>query len=132
VVGMINIDMENVGRWAEKNQIVYTTYIDLAGKKEVLELIQKEIQQVNEALPEKARVQKFVLLYKELDADDEELTRTKKVRRGFVLQKYQPLVDGLYSDENSIQVVGTVKYRDGNEATIETTLQVMTLGEEVA
>ncbi|MFX3623063.1 MAG: AMP-binding protein [Ectobacillus sp.] len=127
VVAMINIDMDNVGRWAEKNQIIYTTYIDLASKAEVLQLIQQEVEKVNEGLPEKARIQKFVLLYKELDADDEELTRTKKVRRSFVLQKYKALVDGLYSEKSAIQVTGTIKYRDGNESTIETTLQIMKL-----
>ncbi|WP_026581186.1 AMP-binding protein [Bacillus sp. J33] len=125
VVAMINIDMKNVGRWAEKNQISYTTYTDLSSKPEVLELIEKQVQEINKSLPEKARVKKFVLLYKELDADDEELTRTKKVRRQFVAKKYEALIDGLYTEDKKIEVNGTIKYRDGMEQTIQTTLQVI-------
>ncbi|MCS0671905.1 AMP-binding protein [Cytobacillus firmus] len=129
VVAMINIDMKNVGRWAEKNQISYTTYTDLSSKPEVLELIEKQVQEINQTLPDKARVKKFVLLYKELDADDEELTRTKKVRRQFVAKKYQALIDGLYTEDKKIRVNGTIKYRDGMEQTIQTTLQVIFMDE---
>ncbi|KEF38252.1 AMP-forming long-chain acyl-CoA synthetase [Schinkia azotoformans MEV2011] len=130
VVAMINIDMENVGRWAEKNQITYTTYTDLSSKEAVLDLIQEQVNEVNKALPEKARVKKFVLLYKELDADDEELTRTKKVRRQFVSKKYEDLIEGLYSENEKIDVQGLIKYRDGKQQTIRTTLQVISLWEE--
>jgi len=129
VVAMINIDMENVGRWAEKNQISYTTYTDLSSKPEVLMLIQKQVNEINQTLPEKARVKKFVLLYKELDADDEELTRTKKVRRQFVAKKYEDLIDGLYTEEERINVEGKIRYRDGKEQTIRTTLQVIFMDE---
>ncbi|MBT2690649.1 AMP-binding protein [Bacillus sp. ISL-47] len=129
VVAMINIDMKNVGRWAEKNQISYTTYTDLSSKPEVLDLIEKQVQEINQSLPEKARVKKFVLLYKELDADDEELTRTKKVRRQFVAKKYELLIDGLYTEDKKIKVNGTIKYRDGMEQTIQTTLQVIFMDE---
>lgn len=129
VVAMINIDMKNVGRWAEKNQISYTTYTDLSSKPEVLDLIEKQVQEINQSLPEKARVKKFVLLYKELDADDEELTRTKKVRRQFVAKKYELLIDGLYTEDKKIKVNGTIKYRDGIEQTIQTTLQVIFMDE---
>lgn len=129
VVAMINIDMENVGRWAEKNQISYTTYTDLSSKPEVLELIQKQVNEINQSLPEKGRVKKFVLLYKELDADDEELTRTKKVRRQFVAKKYDALIKGLYTQEERIEIEGKIKYRDGKEQTINTTLQVIFMDE---
>lgn len=129
VVAMINIDMENVGRWAEKNQISYTTYTDLSSKPEVLGLIQKQVNEINRTLPEKARVRKFVLLYKELDADDEELTRTKKVRRQFVAKKYEALIEGMYTKEERIAVEGKIKYRDGKEQTIHTTLQVIFMDE---
>lgn len=132
VVAIVNIDMANVGRWAEVNQIPYTTYTDLSQKPEVLSFIQKEIAGINQALPEKARIAKFVLLYKELDADDEELTRTKKVRRAFVAEKYAPLIEGLYSRSEEIQVEGKVKYRDGKETIIRTTLKVMDLEGKVA
>lgn len=130
VVAMINIDMENVGRWAEKNQIGYTTYTDLSSKPEVLALIQEQVNEVNRTLADKARIKKFVLLYKELDADDEELTRTKKVRRQFVAKKYEKLIEGIYSDRNQIDVEGRIKYRDGNEQIIQTTLQVVFMGED--
>lgn len=130
VVAMINIDMENVGRWAEKNQITYTTYTDLSSKPEVLDLIQEQVNEVNKTLPEKARVKKFVLLYKELDADDEELTRTKKVRRQFVAKKYETLIEGLYSENEKIDVEGTIKYRDGKQQVIRTTLKVISLSEK--
>jgi long-chain acyl-CoA synthetase len=129
VTAMINIDMENVGRWAEKKQIGYTTYTDLASKPEVLELIHQQVNEVNLTLDEKARIKKFVLLYKELDADDEELTRTKKVRRQFVAQKYEALINGMYSENNRIDVEGKIKYRNGNEQIIKTTLQVMFMDE---
>ncbi|WP_198317414.1 AMP-binding protein [Cytobacillus praedii] len=129
VVAMVNIDMENVGRWAEKNQISYTTYTDLSSKPQVLALIQKQVNEINQSLPEKARVKKFVLLYKELDADDEELTRTKKVRRQFVAKKYEALIEGMYTQEERIHVEGKIRYRDGKEQTIHTTLQVIFMDE---
>lgn len=129
VTAIINIDMENVGRWAEKNQIGYTTYTDLSSKAKVLELIQEQVNGVNQTLPEKARIKKFVLLYKELDADDEELTRTKKVRRQFVAKKYEKLIEGIYSENNQIDVEGRIRYRDGNEQLIQTTLRVIFMDE---
>ncbi len=132
VVTIINIDMANVGRWAEVNQIAYTTYADLSQKPAVLDFMQKEIAAVNLDLPEKARIAKFVLLYKELDADDEELTRTKKIRRAFVGQKYASLIEGLYSNSREIAVEGKVKYRDGKETVIRTTLTVINFEGEVA
>ncbi|WLD93268.1 AMP-binding protein [Alkalihalobacillus sp. AL-G] len=129
VVAMINIDMENVGRWAERKQIGYTTYTDLSSKLEVLELIHNQVMELNQSLPVKARIKKFVLLYKELDADDEELTRTKKVRRQFVGEKYQTLIEGMYTSDERIDVEGRIKYRDGNEQVIQTTLQVIFMDE---
>jgi long-chain acyl-CoA synthetase len=129
VVAIINIDMANVGRWAEKNQLVYTTYSDLSAKPEVIQLIQEQVNEINKTLPEKARVKKFVLLYKELDADDEELTRTKKVRRQFVAKKYAALIEGMYSESDQIAVEGTIKYRDGKEQTIKTTLKIVSIDE---
>jgi len=129
VVAIINIDMKNVGRWAEKNQVSYTTYTDLSSKPEVLELIQKQVTEINQSLPDKAKIKKFVLLYKELDADDEELTRTKKVRRQFVAKKYEDLIEGMYSEDEQIEVFGKIKYRDGAEQTIQTTLQVIFMEE---
>ncbi|MFH1490236.1 MAG: AMP-binding protein, partial [Pseudomonadota bacterium] len=84
VSAMICIDYKHAGKWAENRRISYTTYSDLASKPEVYDLIEREVVRVNTTLPEKARINKFLLLYKELDPDDEELTRTKKIRRGFI------------------------------------------------
>ncbi|WP_096201517.1 AMP-dependent synthetase/ligase [Bacillus sp. FJAT-45350] len=121
LVSMINIDMANVGRWAEKNQIVYTTYADLSTKKEVISLIEKEVASIMKDLPESMRVKKIVILHKELDADDEELTRTQKVRRSYLEEKYQIVFDGLYSSSSQLRL----KINDGNDA--ETDLQVIDL-----
>jgi long-chain acyl-CoA synthetase len=125
VAAILNIDMANAGRWAEVNQVAYTTYTDLSQKPEVLTMIRREVERINAELPEKARIKRFVLLYKELDADDGELTRTKKVRRGFVTSKYESVIAGLYGDNSVLHVQGTVKYRDGKEATIHTQLTVV-------
>ncbi len=124
VVAMLNIDMRSVGNWAENRGIAYTTYQDLSQKDEVLDLITSEVQKVNADLPQAARIRDFVILHKELDADDEELTRTRKLRRGFVYEKYEPVIAGLYGGVNPIPVQSRVRYRDGNESVIETTLKV--------
>jgi hypothetical protein len=120
-----------VGQWAEQEHIAYTTYTDLTQKADVLALIEQEVQRANRELPEGARVKKFVLLYKELDPDDEELTRTRKVRRKFVAEKYKTIVRGLYSGRDYVSVEGTIRYQDGTEATIQTDLPVITVTEGV-
>ena len=98
LTAMLCIDMGVVGKWAEKNRLSYTTYTDLSAKPEVYDLVQRAVDEVNETLPAAARIQKFVLLYKELDADDEELTRTRKVRRAFVEERYRDVIAALYGD----------------------------------
>ncbi|HEY6004564.1 MAG TPA: AMP-binding protein, partial [Anaeromyxobacter sp.] len=95
LTAMLCIDMGVVGKWAEKNRISYTTYTDLSAKPPVYDLLQKEVDTVNQTLPAAARIHKFVLLYKELDADDEELTRTRKVRRAFVEDRYREVIAAL-------------------------------------
>jgi len=127
LTAMLNIDMGVVGKWAEKNKISYTTYTDLSAKVSVYDLVQKEVDQVNETLPAAARIQKFVLLYKELDADDEELTRTRKVRRGFVEERYAVVIDALYGDKPAVDIDTTIKFQDGKTARIQTTLIVRRL-----
>jgi long-chain acyl-CoA synthetase len=124
LVAIVNIDMGIVGKWAERRHVSYTTYTDLAAKPEVYDLIEGEVRQVNASLPEAARLSKFVLLYKELDADDDELTRTRKIRRRFVEDRYKAVVDGLYADLDEIPVEATIKYQDGRQATIRTRLAV--------
>jgi len=125
IAAMINIDMGNVGNWAEERMIPYTTYMDLSQQSAVEELILKEVIAVNEQLPEVMKIKKFVLLYKLLDADDEELTRTGKVRRRFVYGLYLKIIEAMYNNLKNVQVTGKVKYRDGRIGEIETTINVI-------
>jgi long-chain acyl-CoA synthetase len=97
VVALIQIDMGVVGNWAENSRVPFTTFKDLSGKPEVLALIGREVARVNDDLPRSARIHAFALFDKELDADDDELTRTNKVRRSTILGKYRDMIDGLYA-----------------------------------
>ncbi|UCF82472.1 MAG: AMP-binding protein [Desulfobacteraceae bacterium] len=124
VTSLINIDLENVGRFAEAHHIAYTTFTDLSQKEEVLDLIKKEIIKVNDSLPEWTRIKKFVNLHKEFDADEDELTRTRKLRRAFVEDRYKDLIDALYGDKDIYRVEASVTYRDGRTGTIETSIHV--------
>ena len=124
VAAMINIDMENVGKWAERKQLAYTTYTDLAQKPEVYDLIAGEVKRVNRDLEEAMHIKNYLLLHKELDADDEEITRTRKVRRGFVAQKYENLIEALFSGAKEVPVTSIITYQDGRQATLETQLAI--------
>jgi long-chain acyl-CoA synthetase len=125
ITAFINIDYGNVGNWAEDRKIPYTTYTDLSQQPDVEDLIRGEIRVVNTQLPKPMQLVNFILLYKLLDADDEELTRTGKVRRKFVFQQYKELIDAMYSDKKELEVKGQVKYRDGHVGTIETTVRIL-------
>ena len=111
--------------------MAYTTFVDLSQKEDVYELIRKDIDRVNSTLPAAARVKRFVLLHKEFDADEAEMTRTRKLRRGFLLDRYQEVIDAIYSGEDSILVSAIVQYQDGREGVIETAVRIMTLEEAV-
>jgi long-chain acyl-CoA synthetase len=124
IAAMISIDRGNVGKWAEERQIAYTTFTDLSQKKEVRELIAAEVAGTNASLPRVARIRRFVLLYKELDADDEELTRTRKVRRNFVIQRYTELVEALYGTQDELEIEARIRYRDGSAYTMRTRVAV--------
>ena len=123
----INIDYGNVGNWAEEHKIPYTTYTDLSQQPEVENLIRGEIREVNTQLPKPMQLVNFIILYKLLDADDEELTRTGKVRRKFVFQQYKDLIDAMYSEKKELAVKGQVKYRDGHVGIIETTVRILSV-----
>lgn len=127
LTAFINIDFGNVGNWAEDRKIPYTTYTDLSQQPAVEGLMQGEVREVNTQLPGPMQLFKIILLYKLLDADDEELTRTGKVRRKFVFQQYEDLIDAMYSDKESLPVKGQVFYRDGHVGTIETTVRILTV-----
>lgn len=130
VTALITVDFENVGRWAEKHGLPYTTYTDLSQKPEVYELIRKDVEEVNRTLPNPARVRKFVLLHKEFDADEGEMTRTRKLRRGFLAERYASIIRSLYTSEREVAVSATVKYRDGREGRIDTVLRIEALATE--
>jgi len=127
ITSFINIDFGNVGNWAEERKIPYTTYTDLSQQPEVEDLIRGEIRQVNTQLPQPMQLVHFTLLYKLLDADDEELTRTGKVRRKFVFQQYKDLIQAMYSGKRELAVTGQVRYRDGHVGTIETTARILSV-----
>jgi len=124
LTAFINIDMGNVGNWAEERMIPYTTYTDLSQQREVEKLILGEVQRVNRELPGPMKIRKLVLLYKLLDADDEELTRTGKVRRRFVYGLYLDIIEAMYAGRREIPVQGKVRYRDGRTGVIETTVRI--------
>ena len=124
VSALVNIDLDNVGRFAESHHIAYTTFTDLSQKPEVIELVNKEIRQLNRTLPEHARIKRFVNMHKEFDADEAELTRTRKLRRAFVEERYKDLIETLYSDKEKIDVQAEVTYRDGRKGVISTSIHV--------
>jgi len=123
VTALINIDLAAVGNWAERRGIAYTSYTDLSQKPEVYALIHDEVTRVNASLRDDevlrgATLRRFLILHKELDPDDEEITRTRKVRRGYIAQKYADLIEALYSDRTHVQVEAKVTYEDGRSGTI--------------
>jgi long-chain acyl-CoA synthetase len=124
VSAVVNIDLENVGRYAEAHQIPYTTYTDLSQKPEVIDIIKRTIEKINRTLPDHARIKKFVNLHKEFDADEQELTRTRKLRRTYVEEQYADLISALYSDFNELKVETPVTYRDGRKGVITTAIKI--------
>jgi len=113
LAAIISIDPEIVGRWAESRLITYTTYQDLAAKEDVYELIRQEITAINADLPETTRIRRFALLFKELDADDGELTRTRKLRRKVVQERYHHLIESLYGPDVCVDLTASIQYQDG-------------------
>jgi long-chain acyl-CoA synthetase len=127
VTALINIEFDNVGRWTEKQGIPYTTFVDLSQRPEVYELISEDVKRVNRYLPQPARIHKYVLLHKEFDADEGELTRTRKLRRNLLSERYEEIITTMYTGGDSVKVHATVKYRDGRESTTETAIRIATL-----
>ncbi|MDX2161797.1 MAG: AMP-binding protein [bacterium] len=124
VTAIINIEFDNVARWAEKNRISFTTFVDLSQRPEVQDLIRREVHRVNETLPPAAQLQKFVVLHKAFDADENELTRTRKLRRRTLEQKYADLIHAMYHNIDEVIVRAEVKYRDGRTGTVDTAVKV--------
>ena len=116
-----------LSKWAEQQRVPFTTYSDLASKKEIEKLLESEVRKVNESVPEKQRIKKFVLLYKEFDADDDELTRTKKLRRNFVIRKYNEIVEAIYCEQKSIKIDTVINLQDGGTQKIKTELNIINM-----
>jgi len=127
ITAVLCIDYAVVGKWADEMKINYTSYQELSQKPEVYKLVEKQIRHANKDLPEAAKVAKFTNLYKEFDADDDELTRTRKLRRAFVENRYREIVNTLYSDADSVHIDTTIKYEDGRQAQIKTDMGIIKL-----
>ena len=130
VCAFLNIDFEAVGNWAERRNLPYAGYTDLACKAEVLELIRDCVEKVNADLAQDdklagSQISRFLVLHKELDADDGELTRTRKVRRGYIGDKYQVLVDALYGGKSEQFIETAVKFEDGRSGSVSATLKII-------
>lgn len=127
VAAIVIIDFENVGRWAERNRIPYTTFTDLSQKDEVAQLIRSDVDRVNGNLPPHARVRRYALLHKEFDADEEDLTRTRKLKRGSVTKRYGDLVHAMYQGMDELEVEAEITYQDGRKAKLKTGLKIHTM-----
>lgn len=124
VAAMIAIDMQTVGTWAEKRGIAYTSFMDLSRKPEVATLIGEEIAKANATLPDMQQARRYLLLNKELEADDAEMTRTRKVRRKFVAEKYANVIDAFYGGENSAEVTVEITFEDGRKSTMTSIIAI--------
>ena len=129
VAVMINIDLTAVGSWAERNNVVYASYQELAGHPLVYDIIEKNVAEVNRSLAQDkmlsgAQIKRFLILHKELDADDGELTRTQKVRRSFIADRYAPLVKALYDGSKEADVATEVTFEDGRKGTIRARVKI--------
>ena len=127
LAAMICIRFSIVSKWAEKNRISFTTYTDLSSRAETYDLLRKEVEAVNATLPPAQRISKFLLLYKELDADDGELTRTRKVRRTVINDKYADIIEAIYGDRPDIDIDTIIRFQDGTTQRIRCTLPVVDL-----
>jgi len=124
VTAMIAIDMNTVGNWAERRSLAYTSYMDLSQKPEIRALVAEEIRKGNETLPAAGKVRRFLLLTKDLEADDAEMTRTRKVRRRYVAEKYASVIDAFYSGATEVALSTVITYEDGRQASIKSRVSI--------
>jgi long-chain acyl-CoA synthetase len=127
ITAILTIEPSTVGAWAEHRRLGYTTYTDLAGKPEVRELLSEEVARANEDLPESVRVRRFLLLHKQFDADDDEITRTRKVRRRVINDRYAAIIEALVDGDSQAQIKSLVTYQDGTNVTRDITLQIVNM-----
>ncbi len=132
VAAILTIDGQTVGAWAETEHLGYTTYTDLAQMSEVYSLVAEDVHQANRDLPQSARVRRFLLLHKQFDPDDEEITRTRKVRRRTIRERYGTLIDALYTDgQDEVTITTTVTYQDGSTVDREVRLRILSMDDFV-
>jgi long-chain acyl-CoA synthetase len=124
VAAMIAIDLTTSGNWAERHNLAYTSFQDLSAKPEMRELIREEIRKCNASLPAASRIGRFLLLNKEFDADDNEITRTRKIRRRFVADKYAAVVEAFYGGAHQVELSTEISYEDGRKATLNSTIAI--------
>ncbi len=124
IAAILCIRYSMVAKWAEANGLAFTSYTNLAGRPEIYDLLEAEVHKVNETLPEPQRIRRFLLLYKELDPDDAELTRTRKVRRGVIDQRYSKLIDALYADQIRVGFETEVTFEDGRTGVIHAEMEI--------
>jgi long-chain acyl-CoA synthetase len=124
VTAMIAIDLSTTGAWAERRRLPYSSFMDLSRKPEVATLIMEEIAKINTTLPGPNRIRRFLLLNKELEADDAEITRTRKVRRGFVAEKYASVIEAFYSGAKNVEVTMDITFEDGRKTTLTSNIAI--------
>ena len=129
MAAIIAIDLTTVGNWAERRNLAYTSFQDLSAKREVRHLIAEEISEVNVSLPDAARIRRFLLLNKEFDADDNEITRTRKIRRRFVAEKYAAIIEAFYRGDREVGVTTEITYEDGRKAMLSSTILIEDISE---
>lgn len=128
LAAILNIDLRNVGKWAEDRGLAYTSYTDLSQKPDVLNLLRALVAETNARLKPEWRINRFVSLYKEFHPDDEELTRTRKLRRGHIHERYHDLFAAIYTGASQFQAVVTIRYEDGRTAEMHPTIQILDVG----
>jgi long-chain acyl-CoA synthetase len=130
ISALIIINYESMGDWAAKKLISYSTYIDLCQKLEVYDFIEEQIKEINRSLPKYMQVSRFVDLHKEFDADEAEMTRTRKLKRGLLEERYSGLIDAIYQDKNTYSVEAPVTYQDGRTGIVRTNILIRRVKEE--
>jgi long-chain acyl-CoA synthetase len=129
VAAIVAIDAATVGNWAERRNLAYTSFQDLCARAEVRELVREEIERCNAGLSEATRIRRFLVLHKEFDADDDEITRTRKIRRRFVAEKYAVIVDAFYDGADEVEVSAQITYEDGRKSVLRS---IIAIGDLVA
>jgi long-chain acyl-CoA synthetase len=132
VTAIIIVDFENVGRWAEINRVPYTTFTDLSQKEEVAQLIQSDVERVNKGLPPNAQIKKYVLLHKEFDPDEADLTRTRKLKREALDRRYLTLINAMYEGKQECPVEAEITYQDGRKGVLKTSLKIRSVDRETS